>query len=294
MATRQTAGRLARNAADLLFPPHCILCDSLPDEGATLLRRATLLCADCAERLDNERATPSCPWCAASVAPYEVSHGQCSRCRNRRLRVAGTVRVGPYGVGRADEGVFRPTGKSVPQEGGESVIDVRHGGRTLLGRLALSYKYHGRGELGPVLGGWLAEAVARAPWHERVEAMVSVPTHWTRRLRRPLHAADALASIVAGTTGLVRLPILRRVRAGPHQIGLSYEERVRNVRGAFALRREVRLHDARLLLIDDVKTTGATINECAKILRRGGAAEVYAAVVVTAGWDRTTIVNAEW
>ncbi len=125
-------------------------------------------------------------------------------------------------------------------------------------------------------------------WYEKVEAMVSVPTHWTRRVWHPLRTADALASIVAGRTDLSWLPILKRVRAGPHQIGLSYNERVQNVRDAFALRRGVKLRDARLLLIDDVKTTGATINECAKTLRRGGAAEVYAAVVVTAEWDQST------
>jgi predicted amidophosphoribosyltransferase len=71
---------------------------------------------------------------------------------------------------------------------------------------------------------------------------------------------------------------------------LSYAERIRNVRGAFVVRRDVQLYQARLLLVDDVKTTGATINECAKVLRRAGAAEVYAAVLVTAPWhsDRRT------
>ena len=55
-----------------------------------------------------------------------------------------------------------------------------------------------------------------------------------------------------------------------------------NIRGAFAMRRGVVAKEARLLLIDDVRTTGATIEECAKILRRSGASEVYAAVVVKA------------
>jgi predicted amidophosphoribosyltransferase len=77
------------------------------------------------------------------------------------------------------------------------------------------------------------------------------------------------------------LGVLRRVRGGPHQIGLSHSQRVENVRGAFAMARGVTLRGARLLLVDDVMTTGATLNECAKVLRRGGAAEVYAAVVLT-------------
>lgn len=289
MVTKQTAERVARNAVNLLFPPRCILCDARPDEeGAPL-------CTNCARKLDDERSTRSCPLCAASVAPYEVSNGLCRTCRHRRLRVAGTVRVGPYSVGRADESEAGTEAGTTVE--GERVPPRRAavpGGRMLLGGLLRSYKYHGREEVGLLLGEWLAEVVAKAPWYEKVEAMVSVPTHWTRRVWHPLHAADALARIVAGRTDLSWLPILKRVRAGPHQIGLSYDERVRNVRDAFALRRGVRLRDARLLLIDDVKTTGATINECAKTLHRAGAAEVYVAVVVTAGWDRAAMVNAEW
>ena len=192
--------------------------------------------------------------CAANVAPFEVRDGRCGTCRGRRPSIGGTVRVGPY-------------------------VD-------LLGQLIRSYKYGGRDQFGALLGGWLAQRIVNAPWLERVEAIVSVPTHWRHRLGRPLHAAGALASVVAREQSLPHVPILRRVRAGPHQVGLSYEQRAKNVRGAFALRRGVSLRDARLLLIDDVKTTGATLNECAKILRRGGAAEVYAAVVVAVGEGR--------
>jgi predicted amidophosphoribosyltransferase len=139
--------------------------------------------------------------------------------------------------------------------------------------------------LDPVLGGWLAEVVGAARWLDRVEAIVAVPTHWQHRLGRPLYAAEALAAGVARHTGLPLVPVLRRVRAGRHQIGLSFSERAENVRGLFTVRRGVTLDDSRLLLIDDVKTTGATVNECAKVLRRAGAAEIYAAVVVTVGSD---------
>jgi ComF family protein len=138
-----------------------------------------------------------------------------------------------------------------------------------------------------LLGGWLAEAIETAPWRDRIEAVVSVPTHWKRRFNRPFHAADALASYIARKVNLPHVSVLRRVRAGPHQIGLSHTERTANVRGAFALRNGVSLRDARVLLIDDVRTTGATLEECAKVLRRGGAAEVYAAVVLRVGWTHS-------
>jgi ComF family protein len=157
-----------------------------------------------------------------------------------------------------------------------------------LGQLIRSYKYQAREELEPLLAGWLAGAVTGAEWLDRIEAIVAVPTHWKHRLARPLYAADALAAAVARRTEIPCLPVLKRTRAGPHQIGLSYTERLQNVRGAFAIRHRVTLREARLLLIDDVMTTGATVNECAKILRGGGAAEIYAAVLVTAGWDRSS------
>jgi ComF family protein len=178
------------------------------------------------------------------------------------LRVEQTIRVGPY---RNSLGAL-----------------------TRLGTLLRTFKYHGRAELGETLGSWLGEAVDAASWRDRIEAVVTVPTHWKHRLVRPLYAAELLASVVARSAGLPETRMLRRVRAGPHQIGLSYTARHANVRGAFAVRRGVKLHQARLLLVDDVKTTGATIEECARILRAAGAAEVYAAVAVKVPWTAPT------
>ena len=236
---------LPRSVVELVFPPRCIACRTWRLDGANVL------CGECRETIIRECAAPTCPTCAAPVSAYEVSLGRCGQCRGRSLRIAGTVRVGIY--------------------------------RDLLGRLLRAYKYHGREELALLLGGSLAEAVETAPWRDRMEAIVSVPTHWKRRFNRPFHAADALASHVARKVNVPHVPVLRRIRAGPHQIGLSETERVANVRGAFAIRNGVVLRDARVLLIDDVRTTGATLEECAKVLRRCGAAEVYAAVVLRVG-----------
>jgi len=154
--------------------------------------------------------------------------------------------------------------------------------RQALGHLFRAYKFHDRDELHPLLADWLVEAVRAAPWLDRVEAVTCVPTHWLRRLDRKFHAAEVLAAHVARRLEKPYVSILRRVRAGRHQLGLSYAQRAANVRGAFALVDGVKLHKARVLLVDDVRTTGATIEECAKVLRRGGAADVYAAVVLSA------------
>ncbi len=235
-------GRFKVTLKDLVFPHMCLRCSAWPGLSAERF------CPTCVERLDRERDELACPTCGKAVAKYEVYQDRCAECRQKPTRLAGTVRVGPYG--RA------------------------------LGALVRAYKYHGREELEAILAGWLADVIKAAPWLKRVQAVVSVPTHWRHRLGRPLYAADMLAALVARQIHLPHLPILRRVRAGPHQIGLSYTDRTENVRGAFAMRKGVTLRNARLLLIDDVKTTGATLEECTKVLRRGGAAEVYGAVVV--------------
>ena len=153
-----------------------------------------------------------------------------------------------------------------------------------MAHLVKSYKYRGREEIGPILGNWLSKIIQQTHWFDRIEGIVSVPTHWKHRVNRPLYAADKLASFVSDSTGWPHLKILKRTRAGPHQMNLAFKERQQNVRGAFAMQKGITMNGARLLLIDDVKTTGATLEECAKILRKAGAAEIYAAVVVKVDW----------
>lgn len=239
--------RIIPAAVDFMFPPRCVLCSQWHSNASDRL------CSDCLELVRAECIREACPRCASAVAPFEVRDGRCRRCRRSRAPIAGTVRVGPYAK--------------------------------RMGQLIRAYKYEGCDQLETVLGGWLANAVADASWLDRVEAIVSVPTHWRRRIRRPAYVTEALSSLVARDRSLPHVALLRRVRAGPHQVGLRYRDRVENVRGAFALRRGVSLRGTRLLLIDDVKTTGATLKECAGVLRAGGAFEVYAAIVVVVGWD---------
>ncbi|MFQ5413336.1 MAG: ComF family protein [Phycisphaerae bacterium] len=237
---------LTSGVVDLVFPPRCPAC---VDAGRT---EVGPLCRACGDALDDGRAAPACPRCAGTLARYDVADGSCWSCRRYGVRVVGTVRVGAYG--------------------------------DPLGGLVRDFKYRGRVGHGYALGRWLGASVSAAAWCDEIDVVTSVPTHWRHRLRRPLHAADVLGAQVARLAGLPYVALLRRVRAGPHQVGLSHAERIANVRGAFAMRADVSLRSARVLLVDDVKTTGATINECARVLYAGGAAAVYAAVVLTAGW----------
>jgi ComF family protein len=129
----------------------------------------------------------------------------------------------------------------------------------------------------------LAALLAReldAGW--RAEALVPVPLHWTRRLERGFNQSELLAVELGRLKGLPVLSSLRRTRATGHQVGRRAAERLEGVRGAFRADPET-MHGRRLVLIDDVWTTGATLAECAGVLRQAGAAGVLALTVTYEG-----------
>jgi len=120
------------------------------------------------------------------------------------------------------------------------------------------------------LAAWAADIVAKSIAPARVNAVVFVPPDHDRRLRRGHHAAEQLARGLAATWSLPIEPVLVRTRASPRQRGLGHLERRRNVRGAFRADRA----PPRVLLVDDVYTTGATVNAAASALRQAGARRV--------------------
>jgi ComF family protein len=138
------------------------------------------------------------------------------------------------------------------------------------------FKYEGRSELATALGALMAEEALRSS--ARFDAVVPVPLHWRRRRARGYDQAALLAKPVAKALGVpALLRGLRRVRNTPSQVDLPFGERQRNVRRAFAASR---LRGARrVLLVDDVRTTGATIRAASEALTAGGAFEVHSLVL---------------
>lgn len=115
-------------------------------------------------------------------------------------------------------------------------------------------------------------------WH--VDVVVPVPMHWMRRLVRGTSAADSVARGVATRLRLPCRGLLRRRRATAMQNELPYERRRANVRGAFVASRATR--GRRVLLVDDVVTTGGTLAECRRAIQAAGATAVYAAAIARA------------
>jgi len=139
--------------------------------------------------------------------------------------------------------------------------------------LVLAFKHGDRLHLAPAFGRWMART--GAPLWQDADYLVPVPLHWTRLFARRYNQAALLAHVLHKLGGPpVATRWLVRKRRTPSQGRKSGEARRRNVQGAFAVRRDAPLKNKKLILIDDVMTSGATLHECARTLLRAGAERV--------------------
>jgi ComF family protein len=150
---------------------------------------------------------------------------------------------------------------------------VRHDdvARTLVHAL----KYQDRTDLAPAMGRWMARAGEELL--DEADVLVPVPLHWRRGWSRRYNQSGALACVIEKQSGVpVARNVLRRIRPTQQQIGLSRSQRATNVQGAFKVLAEKahEIQGRRVVLIDDVLTSGATTDACARALLRARAAQV--------------------
>jgi len=141
--------------------------------------------------------------------------------------------------------------------------------------LVHALKYSDRLDLAPMMGRWLSHA-GRELLAE-ADALVPVPLHWRRLWARRFNQSAMLAAAISAESGVpIATGLLRRVKPTAQQVGLSRTERAANVQGAFRVPPEARgaVAGRRLVLVDDVLTSGATVDGCARALLRAGAANV--------------------
>ena len=215
------------------------------------------------------------PTCLACRKPSGATGGLCAKC----WQGAGFIerpyceRLGtpfPFDSGAS---LISPAAFAEPPAYDRARAAMRFGdvARDLVHLL----KYGDRLDLIKPFGNWMtrsgAELLAEA------DALIPVPLHWTRLFQRRFNQSAELARAISRQT---KVPViddaLIRVRATPPQVGLARDERAKNVHGAFSVEAgaKPKLRKLRIVLIDDVLTTGATANACARMLRRAGASHI--------------------
>lgn len=233
----------------LLFPVPCLLCAGPLGSGA-----AGQVCGPCWAALPR-LPVHGCAACGRPFAPARAAPGGQGEAAGARLDCGACQRRRPpYELARA----VLPYGETGPVK--PLLLALKHGRRQALAA-----------PLARVMHAAAAERLDLTAF----DALVPVPLHRRRRRERGFNQAAALAEGLGRAAGrpVVRRALVR-VRPTPPQSG-DRAARRRNVRGAFAVRAASRaVQGKRLLLIDDVFTTGATAEECARVLRRAGAAAV--------------------
>jgi ComF family protein len=141
--------------------------------------------------------------------------------------------------------------------------------------LVHALKYQDRTDLAPAMGRWMARAGRELLGG--ADTLIPVPLHWRRAWHRRYNQSGALARIISRQSGVpLNGNLLQRVRATEQQVGLSRPQRASNVQGAFQVSTEGQsdVRGRRIILIDDVLTSGATVDACARALLRAKAAQV--------------------
>ena len=224
-----------RSLLDLLYPPRCQVCHRFSPEP---------FCPECRNSVVLVQP-PFCRSCGAPFDPLAKGPQECADCR--------TLRRSPIAWARA-AGIYQGS----------------------LQRAILELKFAGRRSLARPLAALLAELAQSDRCESRAfDAVCPVPLHPLRRKERGFNQSELIARFFCQQVGLtLDTGLLQRTRPTVPQVMLAPEQRRRNVRGAFALSPQAEVTGKRLLLVDDVFTTGSTLRECAKVLRRAGAAQV--------------------
>ena len=241
---RQIVSRAVDAVADILYPPACTFClgPPHPASASDTLR----LCAECrAAFLNDDRP---CIRCGLPVGPHVDTSSGCFQCHRRDYRFQRVFRLGLYKDELRQACIRAKSRDAVPLAGDLAVL--------------LEQTHHA------------------AMRQMNPDVVVSVPQFWGHRLTRVHHAAETMAAVLAER---LRVPCRRRLLRKPHrtpdQSALTRTQRLKNLHRAFAVQRNCRLTGQRVLLVDDILTTGTTASECSRALRNAGAAFVAVAVI---------------
>lgn len=245
---KEACGFALQGLNHLLWPAVCVNCKQSICEGDKSL------CGDCWDELMSCTGGDYCPRCGRDASRYGVIEGACPDCQGKEIYFDGIARGGVY--------------------------------KDSLQNMILGFK-KGQTELDSTLG-FLAEAALEGSgFASEVDFCVPVPLHWWRRLVRGYNQSLVLAKRLKGERVRINTDLVRIRNTKLQPMMVSAAARARNVAGAFAVRRGHHFEGRNICLVDDIKTTGATLNECAKTLKEAGAVKVFALVLGVAGQSRS-------
>ena len=236
-----------RAGLDFVYPRVCPRCSVEDERTVSASRLEPVFCRSCSDEL--APAIPhSCARCAAPVGPFLDTSSGCIHCRGERWAFGSVVRLGVY------ENALRSLCLVGKNPGAESSLAAA--------------------------AAFLFERECDALKGMRADVIVPVPHHWTQRLGRSHNSAEVIGGVLARRLRVeCDAGLVRKIRRTPPQASLPSTQRRTNLRGAFRTLAGCDLSGCRVLIADDVLTTGSTVNEVAKALRKSGA-EVVAAVVL--------------
>ncbi len=228
-------------------------------------------CRLCAAPTRHWTRVPICPDCLDPL-PADLPEHSCRSCAHRIESVAANETDPLCGDCMRDPPPFDCT----------TVLGAYDGD---LRKLIQLLKYERMRPLATRLGRSLGERVAAAGVN--VDVVIPVPLHWRRRLSREFNQAALIAHELANEIGAKCSPgLLRRTKATASQAGLTDRERIRNVRAAFRAAAPEQFRGKRVLIVDDVMTTGSTLAACARAAKRAGAESAVVAAVARAHRER--------
>jgi ComF family protein len=234
---------LLEAAASLLYPPVCTLC-----AGNT--RAGEHLCEQC----DAKAMRIVAPFCQQCSEPFQgaiATAFTCANCAHRTMHFDAAV--------------------------------AAYRGRGIVRQIIHDFKYRRQIHLRHLVARWLCAALDDERLRGRqFDIIVPVPLHPARLRERGFNQASLLAELLGARISIPSKPLLQRIRYTTTQTALDRAERMENLHNAFRLRKNADVRGLHVLLIDDVLTTGSTLSECARVLKRAGAISVYAATAARA------------
>ena len=234
---------LFQAAVSLLYPATCTICGKH-------VRGDEYLCSGCEAKIVRIVA----PFCQTCSEPFEGSISSvftCANCAHRTIYFDAAV--------------------------------AAYRGRGIVREVIHEFKYGRQMHLRHLIAGWLHAALDDERLRDvSIHLIVPVPLHPARQRERGFNQASLLAESLSAETSMPCRPVLQRIRYTTTQTALDRFERMENLHNAFRLRRNADVRGLRVLLIDDVLTTGSTLSECARVLKHAGAISVRAATAARA------------